>query len=76
VDAYVDAVDHVDCTDDLGQEWQRTEVAHDEAEQARSALLRLRRKPGIAYTQSLIFEEVPDDGSEEFVLGDVGQKGG
>ncbi len=76
VDAYCDAVDRTDNAGDLGQEWQQIEIAHDEAERARSALLRQQRKPLFARTRSLIFEEVSDDGMEELVLGDLGQLGG
>jgi hypothetical protein len=76
VDAYCDAVDRISGAGDFGQEWQQTEVAHDEAERARSALLRQRRKPLFARTRSLVFEEVPDDAVEEWILGDLGQLGG
>jgi hypothetical protein len=76
VDAYCDAVDRTESSGDLGQEWQQLEIAHDEAERARAALLRQQRKPLFARTRSLTFEEVSEDGMEELVLGDLGQLGG
>jgi hypothetical protein len=76
VDAYGDAVDRMDGTRDLGKEWQRTEVAREAAEQARVALLKHTRKPLFARIQSMVFDEAPDHGTEELVLGDLGQHGG
>jgi len=76
VDAYCDAVDRTNGAADLGRQWQQIEVARDEAERARSALLRERRKPLFVHTRSLVFEEAADRGVEELVLGDVGQHGG
>jgi hypothetical protein len=74
--AYCDAVDRIDSTGDAGQEWQLIEVARDEAERARSALLSQRTKPLFARTRRLVFEDVSEGGIEELVLGDVGQLGG
>ncbi|MGH9594374.1 MAG: hypothetical protein ACRD5L_14875 [Bryobacteraceae bacterium] len=74
VDAYCDAVDRVASEGALGEEWQQIEVAHDEAERARSAFLRQGRKP--LFARTLVFEEISDDGIEELVLGDLGQLGG
>jgi hypothetical protein len=76
VDAYCDAVDHIDNTGDLGRKWQQIEVAHDAAERARSALLRQTRKPSFAHSRSVAFEEVSEHRTEEWVLGDLGQLGG
>jgi hypothetical protein len=76
VDAYCDAVDRMDGAHDLRQEWQRIEVARDAAEQARAALLRHGRKPLFARIQSMVFDEASDHGTEELVLGDLGQHGG
>jgi hypothetical protein len=76
VDTYCDIVGRVAGTGDLGQQWQQIEVARDEAERAWSALLLQRRKPLFARTLSLAFERVSDLGTEEMVLGDLGQHGG
>jgi hypothetical protein len=73
VGAYCKAVDHIDITTGLGREWQLIEAAREAAERARSALLRLRSKPVI---QTWVHSEVSDLGTEEWVLGDVGQHGG
>jgi hypothetical protein len=76
VDAYCDAVDRVDSTDDLGQEWHQIEVARDQSERAWSALLSQRRKPLFAHPRSQVVDEATDRGFEELVLGDLGQFGG
>jgi hypothetical protein len=76
VDAYCDAVDRIDSTDDLGKEWHRIEAARDESERAWSALLSQRRKPLFANTRNQAVDEVMDHGVEELVLGDLGQFGG
>jgi hypothetical protein len=76
VDAYCDAMDHVDTTSGLGREWEQIEAAREEAERARSALLRQRPKPLYVPTQTWANSEVSDFGTEELVLGDVGQHGG
>jgi hypothetical protein len=76
VHAYCDAVDHIDGTADPGLEWQQIEAAREEAERARSALLRQRPKPVYVPIQTWAHGEAPDLGTEEWVLGDVGQHGG
>jgi len=76
VDAFCDAVDRTASIGDLGQEWQQIEVARDEAERARLAVLRHGRKPLLTRTRSLVFKDSPDHGAEEWVLGDLGQLGG
>jgi hypothetical protein len=76
VHAYCDAVDHIDSTTDLDREWQQIEAARDEAERARSALLRQRPKPAYVPVQSWAHAEASDLATEEWVLGDVGQHGG
>ena len=76
VDAYCDAVNRIDSTDDLSKEWHRIEVARDESERVWSALLSQRRKPLFAHTRSQAVDEVTDHGFEELVLGDLGQFGG
>jgi hypothetical protein len=76
IKAYSDAVERMEGTDDLGREWQQIEFAHDEVERARSALLRQRRKPVFPHTRSLAFDEVSENRTEEWVLGDLGQLGG
>ena len=74
VDAYCDAVEH--STGDFSKEWQLVELARDEAERARSALLRQRPKPLFARIRSLVLDDVSDHDTEELVLGDLGQHGG
>ncbi len=76
VDAYCDAVDRIDSTDDLSKEWHQIEVARDESERAWSALLSQRRKPSFAHTRSQAVDEATDHGFDELVLGDLGQFGG
>jgi hypothetical protein len=74
--AYCDAVDHMDGTTDPGQDWQQVEEARDVAERARLVLLRQRPKPMFRPVQNWSHAEVADLGTEEWVLGDVGQHGG
>ena len=76
VHAYCEAVDHLDSTPDALQEWQQIEAAREEAERARTALFRQRPKPVYVPIQSWAHSEVSDLGTEEWVLGDVGQHGG
>jgi hypothetical protein len=76
IKAYSDAVDRIGDPDDLGREWPQVEVAHDEVERTRSALLTQRRKPVFPRTRSLTFEEVSENHTEDWVLGDLGQLGG
>jgi hypothetical protein len=76
VHAYCDAVDHIESTTGLGREWQEIEAARDEAERARLAIMRQRPKPTYVPVETWAHAEVPDLGTEEWVLGDVGQHGG
>jgi len=87
VDAYCDAYCNLGGRTDRGgdpdQMWQQIEVAHDEAERARAALLRQRRQPRFAFSgetsahiRSLVSDEVSAYQTEELVLGDLGQLGG
>jgi hypothetical protein len=76
VHAYCDAVDRIASTGDLGQEWQQIEVARDEAERVRSALLREKRESSFTNTRGLVSANGSDYETEELVLGDLGQLGG
>jgi hypothetical protein len=74
VHAYCDAVDHLDSTTDSLEEWHQIEAAREVAERARIALF--RQRPKYVPIQSWVQSEVSDLGTEEWVLGDVGQHGG
>ena len=76
VHAYCDAVDHIDNTVDLGREWREIEAARDEAERARLAIVRQRPKSSYTPMQTWADAEASDLGTDEWVLGDVGQHGG
>jgi hypothetical protein len=76
VDAYCDAVDHTHSGLDLSRQWQQIEAARAEAERARTALLQDRRVSVLAAMSSWAHSEMSDQGTEEWVLGDVGQHGG
>lgn len=76
VGAYCDAVGRMDSAGDLGQEWQQIEAARAEAERARFALMRQYQAPLFFHTRGLALKDVPDHGTEELVLGDLGQLGG
>ncbi len=81
VDAYCDTVDRIERGGDPDQMLQQTELAHDEAERARAALLRQRRQALFAlniepFARGRASEEVSAYQTEELVLGDLGQLGG
>ena len=86
VDTYCDAIDRTGDdrssddrtanTGDLGPHWHQVEAAHEEAERARYALLRQQPRRSSHLLQAWAEDDLPNQFTEDLVLGDVGQHGG
>jgi hypothetical protein len=76
VQAYYDAVEHLDSKRDFHLQWQMIERARAEAEHARSLLLRRQRSHRQTPMNVAGNHDGSEYGTELLVLGDVGQHGG